>query len=65
MAGVALPPCDGEELQRRLFDEHRIEVPVSRRSRLLRVSVAGYTGREDVERLLDALPRLVRTSRSR
>ena len=65
MASVALPPCDGEELQRRLLDEHRIEVPVSRRGRLLRVSVAGYTGREDVERLLDALPRLVRTSRSR
>jgi len=65
MASVALPPCDGEELQRRLFDEHRIEVPVSRRDRLLRISVAGYTGREDVERLLDALPRLVRTSRSR
>jgi len=65
MASVALPPCDGEELQRRLFDEHRIEVPVSRRDRLLRISVAGYTGREDVERLLDALLRLVRTSRSR
>jgi isopenicillin-N epimerase len=65
MASVALPPCDGAELQRRLFDEYRIEVPVTRREALIRVSVAGYTGREDVERLLDALPRLLRTSRSR
>ncbi len=64
MASVALPPCDGAELQRRLFDEHGIEVPVTRREALLRVSVAGYTGREDVERLLDVLPRLLRTSRS-
>ena len=65
MASVALPPCDGAELQRRLFDEHRIEVPVTRDERLLRVSAAAYTGREDVERLLDALPRVLRTSRSR
>ena len=65
MASVAVPPCDGEELQRRLFDEHRIEIPVMRRERLLRISVAAYTGREDVERLLDALPRLLRTSRNR
>ena len=65
MASVALPPCDGEELQRRLFDEHRIEIPVMRRERLLRVSVAAYTSREDVERLLDVLPRLLRTSRNR
>ena len=65
MASVALPPCDAEELQRRLFDEYRIEIPVMRRERLLRISVAAYTGREDVERLLDALPRALRTSRSR
>ena len=64
MASVTLPPCDGAELQRRLFDEHRIEVPVIRGESLLRVSVAAYTSREDVERLLDVLPRLLRTSRS-
>jgi selenocysteine lyase/cysteine desulfurase len=65
MASVALPPCDGAELQRRLFDEHRIEVPVTRGDALIRVSAAAYTGREDVERLLGVLPRLLRTSRSR
>ena len=44
-------------LQRRLFDEHRIEVVVREwegRS-LLRVSIAPYNEAADVERLLDAL----------
>ena len=31
---------------------------------LLRISIAPYTEREDVERLLDALPAALRTSRS-
>jgi selenocysteine lyase/cysteine desulfurase len=65
MASVVLPPCDGAALQRRLFDEYRIEIPVMNGGTLLRISAAAYTGREDVERLLDALPRLLRTSRSR
>ncbi len=65
MASVELPACDGEELERRLFDEHRIEIPASRRERpLLRLSVAAYTREEDVRRLLDALPALLSTSRS-
>ena len=44
-------------LQRRLFDEHRIEVVVQEwegRS-LLRVSIAPYNDEADVERLLEAL----------
>ena len=48
---------DPEALQRRLFDEHRIEVVVQKwegRS-LLRVSIAPYNDEADVERLLDAL----------
>ena len=51
------PPGDPDELQRRLFDEHRIEVVVQEwegRS-LLRVSIAPYNEAADVERLLDAL----------
>ncbi len=49
------------ELSRRLFEEHRIEIPTMgpRRDDLLRLSVAMYTEREDVERLLDALPQLL------
>jgi isopenicillin-N epimerase len=57
MATVRLPHEDGE-LSKRLFAEHRIEIPVTRD--LLRISVAAYTTREDVERLLDALPRALR-----
>ena len=61
MASVRLPAPD-EDLSRRLFDEHRIEIPVE--GDLLRVSVACYTTREDVERLLDVLPRTLSRRRS-
>jgi isopenicillin-N epimerase len=50
-----------DELQRRLYDEDRIEVVVREwegRS-LLRVSIAPYNDEADVERLLDALERLI------
>ena len=48
---------DADALQRRLFDEHRIEVVVSawEGKSLLRVSIAPYNQAADVERLLDAL----------
>jgi isopenicillin-N epimerase len=62
MASVRLPHAD-ENLSRRLFDDHRIEIPVMQD--LLRVSIAPYTTREDVERLLDALPRALNPRRSR
>ena len=52
-------------LGRTLWEEHRIEIPVMRPQKdLLRISIAAYTTREDVERLLDALPRALATSRS-
>jgi len=55
MASVRLPRPD-PELGQRLFDEHHIEVPVFEpEGELLRVSVAAYTERADVDRLLDAL----------
>jgi isopenicillin-N epimerase len=65
MASVRLPQPD-PELSRRLFHEHRIEIPTMgpRRDDLLRISVAAYTEREDVERLLDALPTALRSVRS-
>jgi isopenicillin-N epimerase len=51
---------DAEELQRRLYAEHRIEVVVSawEGRTLLRVSVAPYNHEADVERLLAALDEL-------
>jgi isopenicillin-N epimerase len=54
MASVRAP--DAHALQRALFEEHRIEIPAMRDD-LLRLSVAMYTTREDVERLLAAIPR--------
>jgi isopenicillin-N epimerase len=56
-------PGDPYALQRALWDEHRIEIPAMRDD-LMRISVAMYTEEEDVERLLDALPTALRTSRS-
>jgi len=45
-------------LARTLWEEHRIEIPVMRPQKdLLRISIAAYTTRVDVERLLDVLPR--------
>jgi len=65
MASVQLPEPQ-LDLSQRLFDEHRIEIPTMgpHRDDQLRISVAPYTEREDVERLLDALPDALRTSRS-
>jgi isopenicillin-N epimerase len=57
MASVRLPEGVGEALGRTLWEEHRIEIPVMQPRNLLRISIAAYTTREDVERLLDALPR--------
>jgi isopenicillin-N epimerase len=58
MASLPLPPCDAEAVQKRLFEEHRIEVPVFdwEGEQFLRVSIQGYNDTADVEALLDALP---------
>jgi isopenicillin-N epimerase len=61
MATVPLPDCDVAELKRRLWEEHQIEIPVSRwrDQPQLRISVQGYNTRADVERLVGALERLL------
>ena len=56
MASVRLPTPD-MGLTQRLFDEHRIEIPVSDDGTLLRLSIAPYNDRADVDRLLAALAR--------
>jgi isopenicillin-N epimerase len=61
MASFQVP--NAPAVQRRLWDDHRIEIP-SWPTGTMRVSVAMYTTREDVERLLDALPAAISTSRS-
>jgi isopenicillin-N epimerase len=61
MGAWTLPPCDAEETQRRLYDEHRVEVVVQEWEgrQLLRVSVAPYTDEDDVDRLVAALGRVL------
>jgi isopenicillin-N epimerase len=57
MSAAQLPPCDPEDVQRRLREEHRIEV-ICREwegQPLIRVSCQGYNDERDVERLLGAL----------
>ncbi|MGH2934454.1 MAG: aminotransferase class V-fold PLP-dependent enzyme [Gaiellaceae bacterium] len=56
MASVRLPAADAE-LSQRLWEEHRIEIPVSRDGTLLRISIAAYNDRGDVDKLLSALAR--------
>jgi isopenicillin-N epimerase len=57
MAAVRLP-CSAPDLSNKLFERHRVEIPVGgAENDLLRLSVAGYTTREEIERLLAALVR--------
>ena len=57
MAAVRLPR-PAPDLSERLFARHRVEIPVDTRgTELLRLSVAAYTTREEVDRLLAALAR--------
>lgn len=60
---ASFPVPNAPAVQQHLWDEHRIEIP-SWPTGTMRVSIAMYTTEEDVERLLDALPAAVRTSRS-
>lgn len=57
MVAMPVPTVDPQSLQRRLFEEHRIEVPVTRHRDqcFVRMSVQGYNSREDVEALIQAL----------
>ena len=69
MATMPLPmDVDVDDLKRRLYDEHRIEIPVSRWGDApgLRISIQGYNTRADVERLLSAVQAcLANTTRRR
>ncbi len=57
MRAVELPRGDPQKLWRRLYEEHRIEVPVYERDgrRILRLSIGPYNDESDVERLISAL----------
>jgi isopenicillin-N epimerase len=52
---------DASPLQRRLYDEYRIEAPVIEWNgrQLLRVSIQGYNTPEDVDALIRALDEIL------
>lgn len=57
MVPLAVATDDGDALRRRLFERHRIEVPVTRHGHrhFVRVSVQGYTTAQDLAALEAAL----------
>ena len=57
MRALTVRASDPEELWRRLYDEHRVEVPVYgwEETTLLRLSIGPYNDEADLERLVDAL----------
>jgi isopenicillin-N epimerase len=57
MAAWRLPPCDPDETQRRLYEDHRVEVVVRewQGRALLRVSVGPYTEESDLRKLEGAM----------
>lgn len=61
MVALPLPACDADALKARLYDEYRIEVPVTRQGErlCLRVSLQAYNSQDDVDALLAALRALL------
>ena len=57
MVSLFLPDDAPSDLQERLYDEHRIEIPVAEHNgrRLIRASFQGYNDEADLERLKAAL----------
>ncbi len=57
MVPIPVPPCDAETLRATLFDEHHIEVPVTRHEGrcFVRASVQGYNTRAELDALAQAL----------
>jgi isopenicillin-N epimerase len=61
MAAFPLPACDGELLQRRLYADFQVEVPITAWNgrHLVRISVQGYNTQSDIDILVKALGRLL------
>jgi isopenicillin-N epimerase len=57
MFAAQLPELDVEKLQRRLFEEHRIEVAVKRWNDrpLIRISIQAYNSQRECERMIETL----------
>ncbi|MGB8647508.1 MAG: aminotransferase class V-fold PLP-dependent enzyme [Anaerolineae bacterium] len=61
MLALPLPPCNAEALKARLYDEYRVEVPITtwNGKQFVRVSIQAYNTREDVTALAHALAELL------
>lgn len=61
MVSVPLPPGDAASLQKQLWQQHQIEVPVVDRGgrHSIRVSCHLYTDKQDIDRLVKALAELL------
>ena len=61
MVTIPLPDCDVELTQRRLYQDYRIEAPLSRLDAgcRVRVSVQAYNTRDEIEGLIAALSALI------
>jgi isopenicillin-N epimerase len=60
--GIApLPKCDLAVLKSRLYEEYRIEVPLTELQdrQFIRISIQAYNSQQDVEALIEALPLLL------
>jgi isopenicillin-N epimerase len=57
MAAIPVRSTDAQALQRQLFDDHRIEVPVTqhRETTMVRISAQAYTTDDEAQALVDAL----------
>ncbi|HST26631.1 MAG TPA: aminotransferase class V-fold PLP-dependent enzyme [Gaiellaceae bacterium] len=66
MVAAELPACDCDALKARLYDEHRIEIPVKEWDGhpLIRASFQGYNDESDLEALAEALATLAPWSSS-
>ena len=61
MRTIPLPPCDLKVLKERLWDEYQIEVPLGGwgGGHYVRVSIQCYNSPNDIDRLVEALKRLL------
>jgi len=57
MAVLPIPPCDGDALYHRLWDQHAIEIPICNWNgqQFLRLSVQAYNTKEDIDALIQAV----------
>jgi isopenicillin-N epimerase len=61
MVAMRLPEDAPDDLQRRLYDEHSVEIPVTRDGRLIRASFQGYNDESDLDALAEALETVLAT----